>query len=473
MIWLGTSMLQAWQGKSRPPRESLVVTVDGTPLIESMPLDNLSQVTYRDLNGRPHEDVERKDQLSAIYLSSPPRERSWLFSQLDWQQRIRVFMDEREPAAIWYFIHDGLADGAGYFVGYERVSNRLIGYIGLSGLRADPVPPGDRIPVLGAQVLTFSSWSSAPFWVNSGRMWVSRPNPWDVPPRLVHVPSANRLRVVDLSARTVTTVFEAPEPINSVGVPYLASYSGTESKKEQPIIIRAGRKLYKLDHGYRLNSTFTLPPELNPTSTITWYDTGDGPAVAECAVVRKAGESLDQEVARTKVYRIGADGSILESIEVSLESGTNAPSDRAQLALAALALPSPAMLLAGDSLLEKEALLAVEGSSTQSYSEALVAILKRAWPSLLAVLAGSLVLASIAWRRVRVFELSQREQAVWAAFVLLFGLPAFVGFLLHRRWPVREPCPNCHARSARGRDACAECGRLFPDPEPKGIEIFA
>jgi hypothetical protein len=57
--------------------------------------------------------------------------------------------------------------------------------------------------------------------------------------------------------------------------------------------------------------------------------------------------------------------------------------------------------------------------------------------------------------------------------VLLFGVLAFVGFLLHRRWPVREPCPACHARSARDREACSECGAAFPAPGLKGIEIFA
>ena len=109
----------------------------------------------------------------------------------------------------------------------------------------------------------------------------------------------------------------------------------------------------------------------------------------------------------------------------------------------------------------------------QGYRAAFAAMLKQAWPSLLAVLALSSLLAAIAWRRARAFGLSRREQLVWAGFVLLFGVPAAVGFLLHRRWPVREPCPSCHLRCARDRDACAECGAPFPAPTLKGIEIFA
>ena len=54
-----------------------------------------------------------------------------------------------------------------------------------------------------------------------------------------------------------------------------------------------------------------------------------------------------------------------------------------------------------------------------------------------------------------------------------FRLPAYVGFRLYRRWPIRQPCPNCHAQAPRDRVACAECGTRFPDPSLKGIEIFA
>ena len=123
-------------GRNRPSYERLVVTADGTPLIESVPADNLSQVTYRDLNGQVHEAPERDDQLPAVYLFGEHEgNRSSLSRELGWQQRIKVFLDEREPAAIWYFVHDGKPDGSGYFVGYERVSNRRIGYIGLSGFR--------------------------------------------------------------------------------------------------------------------------------------------------------------------------------------------------------------------------------------------------------------------------------------------------------------------------------------------------
>jgi hypothetical protein len=133
----------------------------------------------------------------------------------------------------------------------------------------------------------------------------------------------------------------------------------------------------------------------------------------------------------------------------------------------ALGLPAPAMLFAIGLL------LVIATDQPQSYAAAVTALLKDSGPSLIAVVAVSIVLAILVQRRSRAFGLSRREQIAWSVFVLLFGLPAYVGFRLIRRWPTRQPCPNCHAQAPRDRLACAECGMRFPDPSLKGTEIFA
>ena len=77
-------------------------------------------------------------------------------------------MNEREPTVNWFFVHDGKPDGAGYFVGYERTSNRRVGFIGMSGFRTGPVPAADWIPVrrrteeLGAGLDLFGPRVGAP-----------------------------------------------------------------------------------------------------------------------------------------------------------------------------------------------------------------------------------------------------------------------------------------------------------------------
>ena len=135
-------------------------------------------------------------------------------------------MNEKEPKVNWFFVHDGKPQGAGYFVGYERESNRRVGYIGLSGFRSEPLPTEEWIPVRGELITDYSHWSSAPYPnYLSGAVWEVRIERGDLPPRLVYVPSGNHLRLVDLAARTVTTVFESSEPIESVGIPTLSSWT--------------------------------------------------------------------------------------------------------------------------------------------------------------------------------------------------------------------------------------------------------
>ena len=92
-------------------------------------------------------------------------------------------------------------------------------------------------------------------------------------------------------------------------------------------------------------------------------------------------------------------------------------------------------------------------------------------PEMIAVFLFSVVLAALCYRRQHQYGLPWT--GVWTAFVLLFGLPAYFGYLAHRSWPARLACPNCGKRVPRDRPACTGCGQEFPPPQPKGIEVFA
>jgi hypothetical protein len=123
------------------------------------------------------------------------------------------------------------------------------------------------------------------------------------------VPSGNSLRLVDLSARTVTAVFEAPAPIVSVGVPTLSSYWGATSRREQPILVRAGQLVYKLDHKYQVTSVFTIPAAIDRKSALTWYEADTGQALAEFDSPPNISEPDSDDFVKRMVYRIaGADG---------------------------------------------------------------------------------------------------------------------------------------------------------------------
>ena len=75
------------------------------------------------------------------------------------------------------------------------------------------------------------------------------------------------------------------------------------------------------------------------------------------------------------------------------------------------------------------------------------------WPYQLVflfVFLAAAVLSLLCYRRQQKY--SKDDSAAWVLFVLLFGLPGFIGYLLHRRWPVMERCQHCGAQTPRDRD---------------------
>ncbi len=320
VAWFGTSIQQAWQGEDNSIFEKLEVRSDGTLLIQSLPQFNRSLETYRDLKGVVHDAPDRNDLLPAVYLFGAQERPGFFSPQPGWDQRLTAFVNERDPTVNWFFVHNGKPDGAGYFAAYENTSNRRVGFIGMSGFRSGPVPAADWIPDQG------EPQTSAPGSIYSRQAWVLRPAAGDVPPRLVYLPSGSQLRQADLAARTVTTVFEAPEPIESIGIPTLAYWSTGRATTEQPILVRTTRQIHQLDQQHHVKKVFSLPPDVDRRSTVEWYELKGGQAIAVIFPVWSTGQRAN--VYRKLVYRIKGDGVIEDQFTVDLQVGGSAKTIR-------------------------------------------------------------------------------------------------------------------------------------------------
>jgi hypothetical protein len=80
--------------------------------------------------------------------------------------------------------------------------------------------------------------------------------------------------------------------------------------------------------------------------------------------------------------------------------------------------------------------------------------------------------ALVGWGMGRRYHFTRREQAAWAAFHLIFGLPGLIAFFGVQEWPAKEPCPQCGKKRMVDREHCEYCGAVFAPPEPNGTEIF-
>lgn len=454
ILWCAATLQDAWPGgkHNQPNWEDLVVRADGTPLVRSRPVANPALMTFRDSGGRAQPAPDRDDLLPAIHLSGIPAKSGFFSRSLDWVDRLRSFVNERDPHAIWYFVYDGKPDGSGYFVGYERISNRRLGLIGQSGFRSGPLPDGEQFPVRDDLIGSYSYWSSVPVWLNSAHVGVDAINPVDLPPRLVYVPTASRLQRVDLADRSVTTIFETVEPIDSIGIPVVSTWAGGRAAKEQPILVRTKDRIHALDHNNKVTRVVTIPTEIARTTAAQWYEL-------------KSGEAL-LVFTPASVYRIAADGTIREHFDVALQHGTTGPGEPNRADGLAFAMPEPSLLLVADLIL---AGVLQESSDPAAFQSRLA----RSAPSWIAVFALSCALAVMAWRRSRAYGRSKQEQSMWAVFVLLFGPAAYGGMLLYRRWPIWQPCPHCHEPAPRDRPECVMCQAPFPEPALRGTEIFA
>ncbi|WP_165219895.1 transposase [Aquisphaera insulae] len=471
LAWIGATVLESRRDGIRPPVERAAVAADGTPLIELYSYDDRDQakVTYREADGRERVIQDRRDLLGPITLGGE-LDGEATGMQAGWPARIRPFEDENAPERAWYFVHDGKADGSGEFILHDRRNRREIGRLGLAGFRDGPLPPAERIPVLGEVALNYSFWSSAPLSIHSQGPSSLRPTASDIPPHLVFVPSGDTLRVADLAARTTKAIFQAPETIASVGVPTLWSYFqyGKESTASRPILVRAGSTVYRLDRGGKVAGTFQIPADIDRRSGLSWYELDDGRALVEYADPSDLGVDSPAPTQRVTYFRVDPDGKITgkEQLTIRTQSGWGR-NRRAEAAYTAAVIPAPALLLA------VYMFLATRADPRRSLSADLWALLSANWAAPVVVLALAAILALAAWRWSRGFGLSPRERAAWATFVLLLGIPGLVGFLLHRRWPARVSCPACGERSSCDHDACASCREPFPAPALKGTEIFA
>ena len=115
VVWVGAAIQSVWEGgqETWPPREELVVKSNGTPLIRSTPFHNLSLLSFRDLSGRPEDDPGPDGVRPGLTMAGELPDVDSFWSDGGWEQRLKVFINEREPAIDWFFVHDGKARRVG------------------------------------------------------------------------------------------------------------------------------------------------------------------------------------------------------------------------------------------------------------------------------------------------------------------------------------------------------------------------
>jgi hypothetical protein len=424
--------------------EQLLFLGDGTPVIESYVGRHYESRTFRNLDGKNIE-VTYNAFRNGERLQGPEYQ-SKKFTGLRWNERIVCVYNYWYGPEVWYFVHDGKLEGHGYYVGYDKTAKATIGYIGCDGFRADEPPLDRQFPVDGRRMSNYSYGGTALVHSYYDRLHDA-----------IYLLADDGLRAVNVKKRTVTLLRKGDDLISGA----LSRRPGSADEIESPeskagpsILLRTPERVIVLAPDGKQLDNYPLPPELRQ-DTFQWFAIQDGKVLVYRDIFGDAELTWLERGGKTVRH---------EHIEL-LKSGQSEFMKNA--AVSAIA-PSPATI-AGFAVCYPWS--PAECPESWTYSDALSKAISKIWPAFLATGIVSVVLACVCYRRQRMYGLPWT--GIWTVFVLLFGLPAFFGYLSHRAWPARLPCPNCGRRVPRDRPACFACNHEFPPPAAKGNEVFA
>jgi hypothetical protein len=485
--YLATQLLQT----SDSVYESIQVLDDGTPVIQTYSYATVVDQTYRTLDGKPVElEGRREEWLAGAYFLKPIQPSRVLEMPISWPERLAASSNFQRPQVGWYVVRDDQPLGRAYLVGYDEASRLRVGYIGRSGFRP-ALPPREDWFDVGRHRF---GWSEGAVASSGNLQFGSRAYTYpqaagdlNLPTWLLFLIDGDRLLEIDLRARSVRTLLEAPgmlaaavvtEPPTSneqtdaaeANSPATANTTAatttvtTRRRREPPqqrVAIRMADRIIVLDPPAGAKREYVLPESLRER-LINIFAVGDNQVLIHWWK-HKDGFRGDVELTWLQ-----PDGSIAREESVAL-AGPPPASERQGAWVAAVLAPVPIGWLAALSVVVPLGILQTNDVST--YADGLAKVFGFAWPPLVIVIVVGVMLAGLTYRLQRKY--CRPGTGAWTTFVLLLGLPGFLAYWLEQCKPNLEVCSSCHAVVPRDRDACAACDAQFPAPPLVGTEIFA
>lgn len=423
-------VVECWRPAGTRSGELLIFR-DGTPVIKSY--DDSGCAEYRSLDGK---------------LLSEPRsneEGAWLpagttedlpYDRTRWRSRVQKVVQPRGAPTIWYFVKDGQVDHRGYFEGYNQTTKLKIGCVGRNGARQDRVTEGEQFRLVSDQI----SYSKAYFGFSDHHPALGIKSP-------LFLATVDGIVAIGLDDGKVEVIRQDAD---------LISCGMNQTGGREVLVLRTSNKVILSDLDGKEFAAYSLPVELRDIGW-KWYGSYANAALLGCRLPNGA-----------DLFWIDEAGAILRREHVILRDDDSQPLRWFLHNLTTVGVSSPVLMAVVTLSNPWDYPNRPKGS--MEYAAAVRQAFMEVWPGLLVITAFSVVLAVLCYRRQRRYGLPWT--GVWTGFVLVFGLPGYLGYLAHRTWPARLPCPNCGQRVPRDRPACIVCGKDFPAPALKGIEVF-
>jgi hypothetical protein len=391
------------------PYQRLVLKGDGTPIVIA----------------EPQPPGANKVWMNTAFLAGDEH-RIFLGIFDDWHWRQRQFTDPRFPGVVWYFVTDAERHGSAYFAGYDAISKECIGYLGIAGFRAGPLPPSERFPFRGSDR-----------GLNSRLHSLNFPTEAEMPWRVFVQGDNDTIYLVDLAQRTVGIAFTG-EHVRSSAI-LLRSHPPAEAGRRD-LVVRTEDAVVVINGRTNEQQRFTIPAELRDTS-FSWGQTTTGDQLA----VWNSQVTPEAEISSYHVALSNAAGAVTRRSDGEI-SEPRSPNELRWF----LGLNAPAPLLV-DCCVGWWLPLRSWYGPHEPYGPALARYMAEYWPSLLIVHILSAILAWLCYRRQKINDASRTERVVWPLFVFLLGLPGWIGY----RYTVTLRVAESPAPALRGTEVFA------------------
>jgi|GEM_PF-6573469 len=367
--------------------------------------------------------------------------------------QLNTFINKGLKNEYWYLVRKNYPKYYGYFIGYEKDSYKLIGYIGKNGFQSNCPSWEQSLPLTG-KYLGFATGGSAQLnpevlpkpWTESDPMeFALQTN------RKVWIGTEEGIWLCDLGARSVRPF----APVQDVqGLNVMVDPKGWHQK----VVARTKERVHVFDESGKEISRFDYPLIGNDFLTLSLTDSG-----TSVLVVTKHIGWVKETKRTVSIFWFDPTGKKIKELEQPLkflpfEEGrfrTTTPVISARTTLAALGGTFPAISRA-----------IRESIRNDQYWMRPEPVFYR----IFGAVATAFAIGWLWWHQVR-NRVSKTQVVIWTGFVVLFGVTGLLGYLFHKRWPALVRCQICGHRDFTGRTECSSCGHVAAEPAILGRDL--
>lgn len=397
---------------------TIVFDQQGTPLIRTNSYaGGLLKQEYTNLDGSlPEVPPTSINWPRAGILNATPPDILW---QQVWDRRVTTLTVSGNHERWFYVIHRPSVDGLAYFVSYDMQARSPTRYVGRHGTQ-DAFPTREEMfPIHPVNYGTLSGTLVVPgqMWYSSGAQQLSAEQPQ------LYLLSDSQLWAVDLIRGKISPAFDVGEIRDIASIQTHAVNLGREdmgNPYESSLLLRTQKEIILFDTSETELRRYTIPEEFRTTS-FTFHVLGADKAAIE--VVNQA--SLQAGVS---LFLVKSDGTVTARHEQVIKHvfGNFRPHQDAWKM--AMAVPAGSW-----------ALLVTCVMLPMDYDISVGQSIRKHWLAL--VIGFSASFFSVALTMVTLRRRGAPISIGWLVFVFVLGLPGYVGFALHQKWPRRQAIP--------------------------------